>query len=202
MSAFKRTSQDLAWDSCSFRLPIACAMPTEHLYHQLVNMTHAAMDAAGPLARLQGMLFMEGEGTAMTQYNREHEPIAETWSQDFTSTLTRLRHDLSMYNPCLPVVLAVQKVGDRERVYPLIGTVRKQQQELKIQNCFKADMEPYEMYPVDFTEIYGEAIGKQSIHFTATGSCDMGVEFAASYIAALNHGQVEECEPVQLPSNM
>ncbi|KAG1677037.1 hypothetical protein FOA52_001206 [Chlamydomonas sp. UWO 241] len=173
--------------------------PSMNLMHQLTNMTRVAMQAAGAGARLRGMLFIEGEGSAMDLYNSPENPIAHTWADTFRSMVLQIRSDLAYLNPCLPVVMAVQRIADRNRVFPLIDVVKAQQQAVDMPNVFKADMEFWEMYPVDFTEIYGAEVGLQSIHFTASGSCDMGIALAQSFIGASDNGKVMECTPSPPP---
>ncbi|GAX78232.1 hypothetical protein CEUSTIGMA_g5674.t1 [Chlamydomonas eustigma] len=158
--------------------------PPGFLYTNTIKMTEAAMAAAGPNAKLRGILFIEGEGTAMPMYNDPY-PIAATWSSNFTTMVQGLRKDLAMYNPNLAVLLGVQRIDNRDRVYPLIGLVKQQQQAIVLPNLMKSQMEDKQMYPVDFTEIYGPQVGVQQIHFTKWGACDMGWDMAAQYSACL-----------------
>ena len=85
-------------------------------------MTKSAMIAAGPQGRLRGMLFIEGEGTAMPMYNTPL-PIFPIWGADFIAMVNGLRSDLATWNPHLPVLLGVQRVLGRDRVFPYISQV-------------------------------------------------------------------------------
>ena len=156
------------------------------LYNNILMNTRAAMAAAGPTARLRGLLFMEGEGSAMAQYNTPVN-IASLWTSDFMAMVNGLRTDLAEFNPGLPVVLAVQRVANRSRVYPLIGQIKAQQENLTMPNLLKARMEDHQMFSVNFSDIYGPYVGMQAIHFTKQGSCNMGVDFAWQYITGFKN---------------
>ncbi|KAG1664123.1 hypothetical protein FOA52_011946 [Chlamydomonas sp. UWO 241] len=158
-------------------------VPGKLLYQYLVVFTQNAMAKAPPGARLRGVLFMEGEGSSMLKYNSGASFLAFQWGGDFQIMVNGLRGALRAYNPSLPVVLATQRVADRDRVYPYISQVKQQQERVSTPNLMKAAMENFEMYPVDFTESFGAAVGKQSIHFTKNGTCEMGRAFAQAYIA-------------------
>ena len=84
------------------------------MYSPLIELTRAAMAAAGPHARLRGLLFIEGEGTALLM-NNQPNLIAPFWTNDFTAFVNGLRSDLAEFNPHLPVIMAVQRVADRDR---------------------------------------------------------------------------------------
>lgn len=76
----------------------------------------------------------------MTQYNQASF-IAGSWAANFTTMVNALRTELSVYNAALPIVLGVQRVAGRNRVYPYIGLVKQQQQSLVLPNLLKAQME-------------------------------------------------------------
>ncbi len=76
----------------------------------------------------------------MLKYNSP-QAIFHTWSADFQAMVTYLRTELVKYNPELPVVLAVQRVAGRDRVYPFIGQVKQQQEAVVMSNVMKAQME-------------------------------------------------------------
>lgn len=156
------------------------------LYNNIVMNTQAAMAAAGPTARLRGLLFMEGEGSAMTQYNTPIN-IASLWQSDFVAMVNGLRTDLAEFNPSLPVILAIQRVANRSRVYPLLGEIKAQQENVTMPNLLKARMEDHQMFSVDFSQSYGPEVGMQAIHFTKRGSCDMGIDFAWQYITGFKN---------------
>lgn len=77
----------------------------------------------------------------MTQYNMPMNFIAAHWLTDFTSMVDALRVDLGLLNANLPVVLGVQRIAGRERVYPLMGIIKEQQQALNMSNLLKVQME-------------------------------------------------------------
>jgi hypothetical protein len=151
------------------------------LYENIIYNTRRAMLMAGPSARLRGLLFMEGEGSAMTQYNTPIN-IASLWTSDFEAMVNGLRTDLAEFNPGLPVILAIQRVANRSRVYPLIGQIKAQQEKVTMPNLLKARMEDHQMFSVDFSQSFGPDVGMQAIHFTKRGSCDMGIDFAWQYV--------------------
>ena len=156
------------------------------LYYNIAYNVRRALSIAGPSARLRGLLFMEGEGSAMTKYNSPVN-IASLWTTDFMAMVNGLRTDLAEFNPSLPVILAIQRVANRSRVYPLIGQIKAQQEKLTMTNLLKARMEDHQMYSADFSEGFGKEIGIQAIHFTKQGSCDMGVDFAWQYISGFKN---------------
>jgi hypothetical protein len=77
----------------------------------------------------------------MAQYNSGIVTIAPFWAQDFDYMVSQLRADLAAWNAHLPVVLGVQRVADRDRVYPWIGSIKQQQQGVQTANVLKAQME-------------------------------------------------------------
>jgi len=109
------------------------------------------------------------------------------WTTDFIAMVNGLRSDLAQFNPTLPVILAVQRIANRSRVYPLIGQIKAQQENITMTNLLKARMEDHQMYSVDFSEGFGKEVGMQAIHFTKQGSCDMGVDFAWQYITGFKN---------------
>lgn len=76
----------------------------------------------------------------MTQYNQASF-IAGSWATDFTTMVNALRTELSVYNAALPIVLGVQRIADRDRVYPYISLVKQEQQAIALPNLLKAQME-------------------------------------------------------------
>lgn len=90
---------------------------------------------------------MQGEGDAMEIYNTVSawNPLGTVWAEQFPALITYLidsaRRDLVQYNPELPVLLGVQKVTGRDRVYPWIGVIRNLTLELNLPNVLKVDME-------------------------------------------------------------
>ena len=96
------------------RRPLPFPAPADGCYPTMIELTRAAMAAAGPHGRLRGILFIEGEGTALLMNNQPNY-IAPFWSRDFTGFVNGLRSDLAEFNPHLPVIMAVQRVADRDR---------------------------------------------------------------------------------------
>eukprot|EP00955_Chlamydomonas_euryale_P110353 365994-Chlamydomonas_euryale.AAC.19 len=52
-----------------------------------------------------------------------------------------LRADLAALNPLLPVVLAVQRIAGRDRVFPFIAQVKQRQEGMALANMLRATME-------------------------------------------------------------
>ena len=149
----------------------------------MINLTRAAMEAAGPQGRLRGVLFTEGEGTAMPIWNNPI-PIWPSWASDFTKMVTGMRSALSAYNPNLAVLLGVQRVDGRDTIFPYISQIKQQQQDIVLPNLMKSQMEPKQFFaanygwacgnPADLDLICGgRVIGDQLIHLTKWGEVSL-----------------------------
>jgi len=157
-------------------------VPNKLLYNYIVGVTKQAMAKAPAGAVLRGLVFMEGEGSALAKNNRLSTYLSFGWDSDFGRMMLGLRADLAALNPLLPVVLAVQRIAGRDRVFPFIAQVKQRQEGMALANMLRATMEEHEMYLQDFTEMFGPEVGKQAIHFTKTGTCDVGKALAQAYI--------------------
>ncbi|GFH19341.1 SASA domain-containing protein [Haematococcus lacustris] len=93
----------------------------------MVNGTWAAMRAAGPAARLRGMLWVQGESDA---YYPQDIVAAANYAANLRNFLAAVRKEFASLHPRLPVVVARQAVVNRDTLFPWIRIVRDQQDEV------------------------------------------------------------------------
>lgn len=164
-------------------------------YPKLVNQTRLAMKSIGKKGRLAGLVMMLGEGDAMLIYNTvsAYNPDGTVWSSYFgllmSGMLEFLREELQDLNPNLPIIIALQAVQNRQRVYPWIESIRNQTIVMDLPNLVKADMEGCRIYQVDMASWDGwlgidPSVGWQGIHLSRTGQCCMGQRMAVAYAKA------------------
>ncbi|KAJ9506291.1 hypothetical protein QJQ45_013861 [Haematococcus lacustris] len=114
-AAIGSTSLKLSWS------------PGVDRYNAMVNGTWAAMRAAGPAARLRGMLWVQGESDA---YYPQDIVAAANYAANLRNFLAAVRKEFASLHPRLPVVVARQAVVNRDTLFPWIRIVRDQQDEV------------------------------------------------------------------------
>lgn len=106
-------------------LPNARRCPGCPLYKDMAQTVVRAMRAAGPNARLRGMLWVQGESDANNDWN------AAAYGARFAAFLAAVRQDFAPYMSYagapaggLPVVMAVMSTWKRADIFPYIQEVR------------------------------------------------------------------------------
>ncbi|GFR44169.1 hypothetical protein Agub_g5342 [Astrephomene gubernaculifera] len=150
------------------------------LYNQMIAAVVRAMAAAGPRARLRGMIWVQGEADANTPWN------AAAYNSRFSAFLTAVRAKLAPYNPSLPVIMAVMAERNRADIFPQIAVIRTQQQNFTAPRLLKVDMQNYNFYLQSMADptTPGHVWWSQAIHLSQAGQCDMAADMAATYAAS------------------
>ncbi|KXZ54659.1 hypothetical protein GPECTOR_4g725 [Gonium pectorale] len=149
-------------------------------YNEMISAVGRAMAAAGPHAKLRGMIWVQGESDSGNGWN------AGQYGSRFGAFLTSVRSDLAQYNRQLPVIMAVMSTRLRDEVFPAIATVRQQQMAFTAPGVFKVDMQNYTFYKQVIRDVYNPSIvfWDKEVHLTQDGQCDMGADMAALYAAS------------------
>ncbi|PNW81137.1 hypothetical protein CHLRE_07g344000v5 [Chlamydomonas reinhardtii] len=157
------------------------------LYKDMAQTVVRAMRAAGPNARLRGMLWVQGESDANNDWN------AAAYGARFAAFLAAVRQDFAPYMSYagapaggLPVVMAVMSTWKRADIFPYIQEVRDQQLSFNGTNVLKVDMANYGFYLQSMRNPYqpDQVWWDQAIHLTQQGACDMGGDMAAAWAAS------------------
>ncbi|KAL6756885.1 SGNH hydrolase-type esterase domain-containing protein [Haematococcus lacustris] len=151
------------------------------LYGRMINATRAAMAAAGPNARLRGMLWVQGESDALHPAGGYY--IAAAYAQNMRNFMARARQDLAPFHPKLPVIMAMQAVTNRDTIFPWIWILRFQQEELMAD----ASQQPLLAVDMEGLSFFYQVIGgspPQWVHLSHLGVCQLGRAMAARYITS------------------
>ncbi|PNH04965.1 hypothetical protein TSOC_008823 [Tetrabaena socialis] len=149
-------------------------------YNEMMTTVARAMAAAGPSARLRGMVWVQGESDTGNDWT------AGSYRERFSTFLATLRADLSPHHPQLPVVLSIMSARQRVSIFPYIELVRSQQAAINDAAVLKVDQQDYAFYLSSMADPYNPSRvwWDQAIHMTQDGQCDMGADMAAAYAAS------------------
>ncbi|KAG2442168.1 hypothetical protein HYH02_009656 [Chlamydomonas schloesseri] len=157
------------------------------LYVEMKQTVVRAMRAAGPNARLRGMVWVQGESDANNDWN------SGQYGTRFAAFLAAVRQDFAPYMSYpgapaggLPVIMAVMSTARRGDIFPYIQQVRNQQLGFTAANLLKVDMANYEFYLQSMRNPYqpDQIWWDQAIHMTQQGECDMGGDMASAWAAS------------------
>eukprot|EP00955_Chlamydomonas_euryale_P028971 305608-Chlamydomonas_euryale.AAC.4 len=172
--------------------PLSAWMPPDGpQWRAMTDGVAHALAAAGPGARVRGLLWVQGESDALS------ESDAKTYRTRLVAFLASLRARLAAYHSALPVVMAVMSTARRADQFPYIqqvGACQRQAWDLRgrgrgvrdaqlsvansTENVLTVDMADFEFYAQDM------GYGKQWTHLTKRGECDMGTAMASAWLAS------------------
>ncbi|KAJ9529285.1 hypothetical protein QJQ45_007967 [Haematococcus lacustris] len=164
-AAIGSTSLKLSWS------------PGVDRYNAMVNGTWAAMRAAGPAARLRGMLWVQGESDA---YYPQDIVAAANYAANLRNFLAAVRKEFASLHPRLPVVVARQAVVNRDTLFPWIRIVRDQQDEV-LRDPTQQPLPAVDMEGLEFFNATLPGVIPQWIHLSHLGVCQLGRSMVASY---------------------
>ncbi|KAL6757273.1 hypothetical protein V8C86DRAFT_2435596 [Haematococcus lacustris] len=164
-AAIGSTSLKLSWS------------PGVDRYNAMVNGTWAAMRAAGPAARLRGMLWVQGESDA---YYPQDIVAAANYAANLRNFLAAVRKEFASLHPRLPVVVARQAVVNRDTLFPWIRIVRDQQDEV-LSDPTQQPLPAVDMEGLEFFNATLPGVIPQWIHLSHLGVCQLGRSMVASY---------------------
>lgn len=134
---------------------------------ETVNRAMAKLSAENRVARLQGLIWVQGESDA------QHAPLHGQYNNRLTAFVEGFRQDFRKYNECLPMILIVQDDSPSRKVmFPYLTEIRTIQQNFNLPNVIKVDMKNnYEYY------------GTADIHLTKRGASALGAIMARTYLS-------------------
>ncbi|KAG1679260.1 hypothetical protein FOA52_009290 [Chlamydomonas sp. UWO 241] len=166
----------------------------DFVYH-LTALVPRAMEAAGPNARLRGMLWVQGETDAQDDPDARPPARRKDWAalgygHNLYTLVEIVRNATRAYDPCLPIIIGVIQTEGRERVFPHIQVVRQAQLDFSAHQILKIDMaeKNYEMFEQNTTAAWGwtgtipEGADVQLVHLTKKAQCEFGSDMADLYL--------------------